>query len=322
MKLEYLKQIKRILVAALILALISMQIVITPVVGNMRQNEQNQQLLTNANACLTEIPQIASANTKFPDMLLNFRFIDSKLDPISGVLNTDLQIQENNSTPVYAKSITNGPSIGADYYFLIDSSNRTNPLVIKSVLESFQEIMLDGKDNITIINNLDSSYSYVARNISSKEKFSEAIQDLPDTKNPDFYTLYAALKQTIKEVDQNSVSCARPLFVVIIAGDVTFENPSMRGFDYSSEINKTLAELVFIHYGSTTNYQYKTFAENFRGQYIDVASVDQMSEVARLITKIRTFQTTYDVVYRTNNGGSGNHNVAITYKGQPVNIVG
>ena len=267
-------------------SLFSLLVGVSSAMGSSTADVDNQQTLTSANACLTEIPQVSSSLTKFPDILVNMRFIDSRLDPITGVINTDFQMQENNSSPVYAQSITEGAEIGSDYYFLIDSSNRTNPLVVKEVLNAFQEIMVDGKDNVTIIDNLNNSYSFLARNITSKEKFSEAIQSLPDLKNPDFYTLYSAMKQVIKEVDQNSISCARPLFVVVIAGDVTFENPSYRGFDYTNDVNKTFAELVFIHYGSSTNYQYKSFAENLRGQYIDVASVEQMSEVKRLVSTI------------------------------------
>jgi hypothetical protein len=276
----------------------------------------------NTTACITSTPLIASDQSKFPDVKVNLRLINFQNSPITGLVNSDLQVQENGSAPVFSKSINPGSDTGADFYFVIDSGNRTDPLIVKKTLGSFLEKMSDGNDSISIISDVDNSYTSLANNITSKDKLLEIIQSLPDQKSSHFYTLYEALDQTFKAIDKQASSCARPLFVVVISGDLSFDNPESRGYDFSSYFNKNYSKLFFIHPGLNINYQYKTFAENANGQYIDIPSYDQVSELTRLTDSIPTYRTTYDVIYRTNNGGSGNHLLQINYQGQAVAIDG
>lgn len=278
--------------------------------------------IVNTTACITGTPLIASDQSKFPDVKVNMRLINFQNSPITGLVNSDLQVQENGSTPVFSKTITQGVDTGADFVFVIDSGNRTDPLIVKKVLGSFFEKMSDGKDNISIISDVDNSYTSLANNITSKEKLVEIIESLPDQKSSHFFTLYKALDQTYKDIDKQASSCARPLFVIVISGDLSFENPESRGYDFSSYINKNYSKLFFIHPGQSINYQYKTFAENANGQYIDIPSYDQVSELNRLVESIPSYRTTYDVTYRTNNGGSGDHLLQINYQGQAVAIDG
>ena len=273
-------------------------------------------------ACFTGIPQIASDQTKFPDVKVNMRLINYQNSPITGVVNSDIQVIENGSLPVFSKSISTGTETGADFYFVIDSGNRTDPLVVKKILGTFLEKMADGKDSVTIISDVDNSYSELANNITSKDKLVEIITGMPDVKTTQFYTLYQALDQTFQSIDQKANSCSRPLFIVVISGNLSFENPESRGYDYTKYLNINYSKLFFIHPGQDINYQYKAFAENASGEYIDVPSYDQTAELDRLVETIPNYRATYDVVYRTNNGGSGNHQLQMNYKGQTVAIDG
>jgi len=316
------KIFKQLLFSTIVFVILFSSFGIKLVSADNENTNENQQAAANYNACIIGVPEIATDQTKFPDIQVNMRVINNQYEPINNLLNTDLQIQENNSTQVYSKTVIPGQAAGADIYFVIDSGNHTNPAVVKKVLEAFHDIMLDGDDNISIINDQDSGYYSVAKSITSKDKFEEIIQSLPDQKNPNFYTLFSALDQTLKDVDTNRYSCSRPLFIVVIAGDVTFDNQSSRGYDYADEISKTFAKMLFVHFGDSTNNEYKDFTENLNGHYIDVASTDQISDLTRLISSISSFRSTYNVVYRSDNGGSGNHQLALFYQGQQMNVLG
>lgn len=283
----------------------------------------NQQTARNYTACIIGDPKTATEDTRFPDIKFDMRVINDLNVPISNVLNTDLQIQENSSTPVFSTSVIGGQAAGADFYFVFDAGNRTSPLVVKRVLNDFYNFMQDKIDSVTLISNKGNDFSYLAKNISSKDKFREIIDSIPDKKDPAFYTMYRSIEQLLKDVAPNRTSCDKSLFVVIIAGDTTFEGSNIMGFDYSDYlVNIDNGKLLFIHNGVTNNEVYKTFTESAQGTYIKVPSVDETADLTRLISSLEPYRKTYEVVYRTLDGGTGTHQLKLLYQGQELPIKG
>jgi hypothetical protein len=150
--------------------------------------------------------------------------------------------------------------------------------------------MQDGIDNVTIISNEQSKYTYVAKNISSKDKMAEIIHNLPDEKNRDYFSIFEAFGQALKDVDKNRFDCSRPLFLVMVSGDLSFENPDRFGYDFLGSFSALPGKLLFIHNGSYTNLQYKTFTQSVNGQYIDIPSPDQTAELVRLINYLSPYR--------------------------------
>ncbi len=276
--------------------------------------------------CITEPPDAVA----YPDIRMNFRVYDYTLNSVAGVSSGLLGIEDNGALLSPLSLTSNEKSLGLDIYFAIDQGNRTDQTIVKAAIARFAEkFMLDGKDRVTIVTNLDDFQRLSPRVIlpytSSAMQVLDAVNELPEHPHNYFLSPYEGIKEAYNLIRAETSGCSRPKVVIALMG-----GEALSDAEISSLITEAKILKVPVHVAQTKKYQkYNSSAEYYRlasGTYGLYAQIEliQNSEFTLLDPGIYNWITntrlSYTLTYRTVEGSTGEHGVMLSWLANMQNI--
>ena len=272
-----------------------------------------------ARICLTSAPRIDN----FPEVALDFRLLDSGQRIVPNLSSPDIQAKENNSSPVPAQIISTAAGIGLNVYFVIDVGNRTDPLLVKEILRSFLPLLVDSKDDITIITDQENvSYHYL-KTTESLADFEKSINSLPNERGEGYRSINNALSQSLMDIKNQNYGCLRSNIIVLIAGGASLEGPPEKIATFITEVKKQNIQMVVLHppYLADSSLPalayYESLARETYGIYKKIDSEKDIQGALQIFALDKE-RLLYTASYRTNNGDNGDHKVTLLYQNQDI----
>ncbi len=268
--------------------------------------------------CITSSPDIS----KFPEMLVSFRVVDSTYSIVPGLSKTDIQVVENNKTPISSTNITASPdAAGLNLYFVIDVSNRTDLTLVKQTMEAFSSLLKDGLDQVTILTDENNSSRDLLKTSSSVTEFEKMIQTIPSRVGKPS-TINNALTQALTEIKSQKIGCNRSTFLIILAGSDTLSAGSIAA-NFVEEAKNSHTKVIAYNYPAAIQNPFvrqpffETLTRDTYGTYVETITADiAKSSPGKL--GLDTNRLLYTANYRSNNGDNGEHTVKINYQNQDI----
>lgn len=265
--------------------------------------------------------------TVFPNITFNFRMLDANLSPIVPA-DTELHFSENGQTIVHlADSIQrDATGVGIDYYFIVDRGNRTPQSSVRSILQTFVSsgYYNEQTDKVKIYTNeKDNSYLYYPSSINGNT-LTEAIANYPLNGDNQYRQVYQSFDQVLSELEVTPNVCQNMRIIIMLMGDDALSKNDI--FSFAQRTKDSLAKLAIFHvYGQmggsfASRSTYSDLATLSGGTYRQIKSLD--NDVKPGFDNFMLYKQVFTATYRTNFGGTGSHNIALTYQNANIPVLG
>jgi hypothetical protein len=265
-------------------------------------------------ACITEPP----ITINFPDVQINARFFDSRLEPLPDITPDTLQISENNSSPIDVQSVaTSERETALDSYFVIDVGNRTDQFLVKEILQGFALEMKDNFDTVTVLTDKETLGTYDIQTTRSTAKLNEYVRNYNTSKPGEYHIANYALAQAVEDLKVKGADCSRQNALFIVTGNDALDVDRIDQ-KVISELALSNTKVYMLNLSNSTDGSYRSLMDRINGVYFLYPSTD----IETALNKVEDFRKTYDIKYTTNNGDSGVHQTKAYHNGQAMDTRG
>lgn len=302
-------------------ALIAFAFVAAPAVSPVAQAQTDTG--SPSSICLVSAPNTQA----FPEVKVDFRALDGRLNAVSTLSKEGVQIRENDKTLQPSSVNVNSNGTGLNLYFVLDQGNRTSQSVARDVLRRFGEnFMTEGLDRVTIVTNLKDSKRQNPSNLlaatTSVSQLIGAVSNLPDYPTNEFLGADSAILEAYSQIRNDAFGCGRASMVVAVMGPDEVTDPNL-----ISQITKAAlqakAPLYIVHIGKNSSFggedDYRSLAESTFGLYVQARpeTTQQFTSLDQpLFTPLVKQRLSYSLTYRSSDATSGNHTFGLFLSGQ------